>query len=110
MALHSSHLSVRHDINWLSHLAVAKTVHDFKNFAPRWELASAATLVLVHRSHELDLKARVITLAGGRVDLSSTFALAASVFTIFDIVIFLLLRFRSSLRYRTTTSKSSLGF
>jgi hypothetical protein len=86
-------LSVRHHINWLSNLPVTKTVHDLKDFAPRWELASAAPFVLVHRSHELDLKTRVVTLAGGWVDLSSSFAFAASVFTIFDIVVFLLLRF-----------------
>src|SRR5580698_3236574 len=55
--------------------AVTEILQDFEDLAPRGELPSATALVKVHGLHELDLFLRVVTLAGGRVDLASAFDL-----------------------------------
>lgn len=60
----------------LCDFAVAEITDDFQNLAPCREHPTAATLVVVHRSHEFDFIGSVVAFTGRGVDLTSTFDLA----------------------------------
>src|SRR5713101_1102388 len=58
-------------------LSIAQSCEDFQHFAPCGERSAVIALVLVPRLHEGNFVIRVVALAGGGVDLASTFAGAA---------------------------------
>ena len=57
----------------LCHFAITDIADDFQDLAPGGELATAATLVIVHRLHEFDFVWAVVALAGRRVNLTTAF-------------------------------------
>lgn len=59
---------------------VAEVANDFQDFAARREHASALSLVIIHRTHELDLRIGIVAFAGGRIDVPATLFFSSRVF------------------------------